>query len=69
MTLFFPILKAPALIPKKGESPGPSSETGLSDVSETGSSGDKTWSSPVKFDNETVEKRFIQLTWNRSVLK
>ena len=26
------------------------------------------WSSLVKFDNETVDKRFLELVWNRSVL-
>ena len=30
---------------------------------------DQTWSSPVKFDNETVVKRFLEPVWNRSVLK
>ena len=39
------------------------------DVIETGRSGDQTWSSPVKFDNETVEKWFLEPVWYRSVLK
>ena len=39
------------------------------EVTETGRSGDQTWSSPVVFDNGTVQKRFLELVWKRSVLK
>ena len=39
------------------------------DIIGTGRSGDQTWSWLVKFDNETVEKQFFELVWNRSVLK
>ena len=39
------------------------------DVIESGRSGDQTWGSPVKFDNKTVEKRCLELVWNRFVLK